>query len=134
MFCFRAEVVNAYQQSYKDTKIANQQYKDVRREIKKIYNVDAKPGLDESQLQEFNEILITLPRISLKYADIVRRIDEYQNTILVNTRNYNDKLQEINSILLYEDTNFLAIFSDKTSRYFQEEIATDLTYLNHGLV
>lgn len=132
LFCFRAEVINAYQKSYKDAKVANQLYKDVRREIKKIYNVDDKPGLSESELKEFNEILITLPRISLKYADIVRRIDEYQNSILVNTRNYNDKLQEINTILPYEDTNFLAIFSDKTSRYFQEELATDITYFHDG--
>lgn len=76
--------------------------------------------------------LKALPQISLTYTRLIRNLEEYQNTIAINTYNYNERLQQIKSIFANEDISFLETFSQKNCVYFQQQINGDLGYFRHG--
>ncbi|BAZ05958.1 hypothetical protein [Calothrix sp. NIES-3974] len=86
----------------------------------------------KKKLEYFQEKLISLPEIGLKYAEMLRRLEKYQNIILIYTRDYTDKLQEVQSISPGEDLSFLSFFTEQTSLSFQEEISAELQYFHHG--
>ncbi|MEA5595217.1 hypothetical protein [Rivularia sp. UHCC 0363] len=134
LFFFRAKVINAYQETRlysKQVKIRN--FKIEKRLEGMAVDLSYKSKLSDWNLTEIYHDLIELTQISVKYATIVRDIDEHQNTISNNTRNYIDKIREIKSIFPRESIGFLIFFGESTCRAFKDQIATDSSSYQHIL-
>lgn len=133
LFCFRAEVVNAYQKSCnKDKKAAIAVYQQIKDKIKSMAEKSETLGLNQSELKEFNSQLIALLRMSLDYADKLRVLEDNHNKIVVKSRYYAEKLREIKSIIPHENISFLENFHRKTCDYFQGQVTTEIDYFRHG--
>jgi hypothetical protein len=132
LFFFRAKVVKAFQQSrqvYQDT---NKEYSKIEEEIKTLEQFGDDKLLTEEQLEQLSHKLKTLPKMGLDYANLLRYLEGYQNTIAINARNYADRLQQIRGMMKEEDITLLEIFSLENCSYFQEQIRADLGYFHHG--
>ena len=70
--------------------------------------------------------LVELNRMSVRYAKMLRDIEEHQNTIVDNTRNYTDKIREIKSVFPNESLGFLGFFGERICRSFQDQVAAEL--------
>ncbi len=133
LFCFRAEVVNAYQKSCNhDKKKTLKKYQEIEKQINIILNLGSNTGLNQNELKEFNRQIVALLKMSLEYADRLRDIEDNQNKIVVKNRYYTEKLREIKSIFPKENLSFLESFSTNTSCYFQEQVTMELDYFRHG--
>ncbi len=132
LFFFRAKVIHAYKTSHETFPSVKKQYNLIEKEINKVLETSDNPGLNALDLEEFNNQLIQLPRMSLEYAEQLRDVEEHLNDINVNTRNYLEKLQEIQSVFPHDDLSFLAIFGEKRCPYFQEQIKAELGYFQRG--
>ncbi|MBW4574487.1 MAG: hypothetical protein KME08_04300 [Aphanothece sp. CMT-3BRIN-NPC111] len=87
--------------------------------------------LAEADLKELNARLKVLLNIALDYSQGQRNLEYYRNTIKINTRNYQQKLHQIQE-LSQEDISFLKTFAENESKVFQEQIEADLSYFVHG--
>lgn len=84
--------------------------------------------------------MIEMPPRAVKYARMLIDLEFRQNTIAINAKNYQDKLNQISFDLKarnkYNDSDcdlsFLELFSKETSPQFQEQIKADLGYFTHG--
>ena len=133
LFCFRAEVINAYQTSCnKDKKATIAVYQQIKDKIKSMVEKTETLGLNQNELQEFNSQLTALLRMSLDYADKLRVLEDNQNKIVVKSRYYAEKIREIKSIIPHEDIKFLENFHQKTCDYFQGQVTTEIDYFRHG--
>jgi len=124
--------VKAFQTSrqvYQDT---NKQYSKIEKEIKTLEDFSDNQLLTEEQLEQLSQKLKTLPKMGLDYANQLRYLEGYQNTIAINARNYADRLQQIRGMIKEEDIRFLEIFSLENCSDFQEQIRADLGYFHHG--
>jgi hypothetical protein len=81
-----------------------------------------------------------MPPRAVKYARLLMDLEFRQNTIAINAKNYQDKLNQISldlkSSKKYNDTDcnlsFLELFSKETCPQFEEQIKADLGYFKHG--
>ena len=132
LFLFRTKIVHAYKETREHTKLARKKYWEIESEIdniqKKSYN---KKG--ELNLKKLNELIIKLNTMSVAYANMLRDIEDHQSTIVDNTRNYNDKVKELRSTFPGESLSFLVFFGERTCRSFQEQVAAELGYFQHGI-
>ena len=86
------------------------------------------------QLQEFQEQLKELLTKAVTYTSLLRKLEDYGNTIKINLYNYSNILQGIR-VKLGNDKEELSIlnhFSRKTAPYIRSQIAGDLGYFRHG--
>ncbi|MCC3574795.1 MAG: hypothetical protein JGK30_23955 [Microcoleus sp. PH2017_40_RAT_O_B] len=90
--------------------------------------------LTAAQLQEFQEQLKQLFSKAVTYTRLLRKLEDYDNTIALNLNNYTDILQKICDILGTdkEELSILNNFSRKTAPYMRSQIAGDLGYFRHG--
>ncbi|MBD2335478.1 hypothetical protein H6G64_00535 [Calothrix sp. FACHB-156] len=132
LFFFRTKVVKAFQKSrevYEDT---NKYYAKIEKEINNLQQLNDDKILSDEQLEAFSNKLKTLPKMALDYANLLRYLEAYQNTIAINGRNYADRLQQIRGIVKDEDISFLEKFSLENCPDFQEQIKAELGYFTHG--
>ena len=132
LFLFRTKIVHAYKETREHARLARKKYWEIESEIdniqKKSYN---KKG--ELNLKKLNELIIKLNNMSVAYANMLRDIEDHQSTIVDNTRNYNDKVKELKSTFPSESLSFLVFFGERTCRSFQEQVAAELGYFQHGI-
>ena len=90
--------------------------------------------LTATQLQEFQEQLKQLFSKAVTYTRLLRKLEDYDNTIALNLNNYIDILSKICDILGIdkEELSILNNFSRKTAPYVRSQIAGDLGYFRHG--
>ncbi len=133
LFSFHAQVIHTYKKKYKQAfASAKNKYAEIETEINELLKISENPGLNKPDLQVFNEQLVKLPRLSLEYANRLRDSEDCANIVLINTRNYTEKLQEIKSLFPHESIDFLEVFAQRSCRYFHEQVTADLNYLHHG--
>ncbi|MBP5976925.1 hypothetical protein HW132_30435 [Brasilonema sp. CT11] len=130
LFFFRAKVVKAFQQSREVYQDSNKEYSKIEDEIKTLEKFGETQQLTQKELEELSNKLKILPKIGLDYANLLRYLEDYQNTIAINSRNYAERLQQISGMI--EDVSFLERFSLENCADFQEQIKADLGYFNHG--
>ncbi|MCG6136906.1 MAG: hypothetical protein MET45_20090 [Nostoc sp. LLA-1] len=131
LFFFRTKSVKAYKDSrkvYQKLDLAYRQIETITENLPKIDDQKSRKKLDLTDLQ--NQ-LQALPQLALEYTRLLRNLEEYQNTIAINTYNYNERLQHIRDTVDH-NIGFLEIFSQKNSPYFQQQITADLGYFRHG--
>ncbi|NJL79886.1 MAG: hypothetical protein HC836_14940 [Richelia sp. RM2_1_2] len=131
---FRTKVV----QAYKETRTHSKDAKDKNREIENklegmITSSSLKTGENNFNLIKISQDIIELTQMSVRYANILRDIEEYQNAIVDNTRNYNDKIREIKSFSPNESVGFLSFFGERTCRSFKDQLTSELAYFQHGI-
>ncbi|MDZ8107409.1 MAG: hypothetical protein RM338_17570 [Nostoc sp. DedQUE12a] len=132
LFFFRAKVVKAFQKSREVYENTNKKYQKIEDEIKNLKEFDDAQLLNDEKLDKLSDKLKTLPKMALDYANLLRYLESYQNTIAINGRNYADRLQQIRGIVKDEDINFLEKFSLENSHNFQEQIKAELGYFTHA--
>lgn len=90
--------------------------------------------LTSVQLQEFQEQLKQLFSKAVTYTRLLRKLEDYDNTIVLNLNNYTDILSKICDRLGTdkEELSILNNFSRKTAPYMRSQIAGDLGYFRHG--
>ncbi len=134
LFFFRTKVINAYKESRKHSKRAKNRNKNIEKKLERmVTGSSVKKGLNDLNLTEIYQDLVELTRMSVIYANMLRDIEEHQNTIVDNTRNYTDKVREIKSFFPSEGLGFLSFFGERTCRSFKEQITAELGYFQHGI-
>jgi len=135
LFFFRAKVIHAYKQIRSIEKEAKKKSKDIQSKIKGTQTPDNQVTTLEKQkeplevdLDKLLDLLTELPKFSVEYAENIRIIKEFQNIIVENTRNYTDKIHEIDSNFLDEDLSFLKVFTDRTCHPFQDRVTAAVNF------
>jgi hypothetical protein len=138
LFLYRHKITTAYKTSRQEYDLVYQQIgilEDVLGEFKQKYGKktgeDKQEILADADLKELNIKLKKLLAIALEYSQGIRNLEYCRNTAKINTRNYKQKVKEIQD-LSAEDTSFLRSFAEKESEVFQEQIEADLGYFVHG--
>lgn len=137
LFFYRSKSVKAYKDSKKTYKKLDKAYGKVEDTIGKLPKIEDKKSPNKkspntADLTELQNQLKALPQFVLEYTQLLRDLEEQQNTIAIHTYNYNEKLQRIRG-KVGSNISFLEFFSEKTSPYFQAQITADLGYFRPGL-
>ncbi|MGF1674549.1 MAG: hypothetical protein ACFCUV_12810, partial [Rivularia sp. (in: cyanobacteria)] len=134
LFLFRTNVVKAYKETRIHTKKAkNRNFKIEKKLEGMITDSSSRRGLNNFNLIKISQDLIELTQMSVRYANILRDIEDHQNTIVDNTRNYNDKIREIKSFSPTESLGFLIFFGERACRSFKDQLTSELAYFQHGI-
>jgi hypothetical protein len=90
--------------------------------------------LTPPQLLEFQEQLKQLLSKAVTYTRLLRKLEDFDNTIAINIYNYSDSLQKLCVIIEIdeEELSILNRFSIKSAPYMRSQIAGDLGYFRHG--
>ncbi|NMG11581.1 hypothetical protein [Brasilonema sp. UFV-L1] len=132
LFFFRTKVVKAYQDSRITYHAVASAYKEIENAIDKLPKKDEYDEVTTDELKDLKNKLKELPQLALKYTRLLRNLEDYQNTIVINESNYSEKLQQIGGIIQNGDLLFLKSFSQENSPFFQKQIQADLGYFRHG--
>ena len=103
IFCYRNKVTKSYQLSREVYQEALFCYRNVQK-ISQINLPEAK--LTDTELQRLQQQLRSLPTLDLKYANQLRALNNYQQTIAINTDNYSNKLHHIQAKFPRKTSNF----------------------------
>ncbi|ALF52334.1 hypothetical protein ACX27_04880 [Nostoc piscinale CENA21] len=131
LWFFRTKSVKAFKDSREIYKALDLAYLEVETILEKFPKLEDKQFRNHLNLKDLKTQLKILPQLSLNYTRLLRNLEEYHNTIIINTNNYNERLQQIRD-LTNSDLTFLETFSQKNSPYFQQQITADLGYFHHG--
>ncbi|PAX59970.1 hypothetical protein [Brunnivagina elsteri] len=127
LFLYRHKLIKAFQDSYKVYKKLEKQYQQIQNYIDDFEN-KSNNHLVEDDLNNFQNKLKELPKKALEYTRWLNVLQDYQNTIVLNTHNYNEKLEQIRSTEIETNLRFLETFSKKNCLTFLEQIKGDLNY------
>ncbi len=131
----RNKIIKAFQDSRLIYRELDREYSIIEKNME-ILQAQFSRGtvLTAAQLQEFQEQLKQLFSKAVTYTRLLRKLEDYDNTIALNLNNYIDILQTICDILGTdkEELSILNNFSRKSAPYMRSQIAGDLGYFRHG--
>jgi hypothetical protein len=134
LFFFRTKVINAYKETRKHSEQAKRRNLRIEKKLEDMVGgSSSKKGLNNLHLTEIYDNLVELNKMSVIYANMLRDIEDHQNTIVNNSRNYSDKVREIKSIFPSESLGFLSFFGERTCRSFKDQVTAELGYFQHGI-
>lgn len=89
---------------------------------------------DDSYLKDFKTHLKELAKESLPYTRLLRKMEDFGNTIEINLYNYNELIDRICVKLKIhqKELSFLKYFGQETAPHFRTQIQADLGYFEHG--
>ncbi|MDY6803141.1 MAG: hypothetical protein SXA11_04955 [Cyanobacteriota bacterium] len=89
---------------------------------------------NERYLKDFQTQLKNLARDSLAYTRLLRKMEDFGNTIEINLFNYKETIEQICDKLETdkEELSFLKYFGEETAPHFYRQIQADLGYFEHG--
>ncbi len=132
---YRNKIIKAFQDSRLIYRELDREYGIIEKNME-ILQAQFSRGtvLTATQLQEFQEQLKQLFSKAVTYTCLLRKLEDYDNTIVLNLNNYIDILQTICDILATdkEELSILNHFSRKSALYMRSQIAGDLGYFRHG--
>ncbi|WP_445245950.1 hypothetical protein [Microcoleus sp. OTE_8_concoct_300] len=150
LFLYRNKILRAYHDSRKLYLVTREEYRQIELDIDKTFKYLQREqsqqrgskgaGLKQKELEYLKGQMIEMPLRAVKYARMLSDLQVRENTIAINAKNYQDKLNQISFDLKarnkYNDSDcdlsFLELFSKETSPQFQEQIKADLGYFTHG--
>jgi hypothetical protein len=88
-------------------------------------------NLSNTELKTYQDKLNILPLLDLRYYEYLTEFDKYHLNIDTNTKNYTEKLRQIQERTSNEDLQFLSNFNQIISIKFSKQIQTDLGYFTH---
>jgi hypothetical protein len=132
----RNKIIKAFQDSRQIYRELDREYGEIEEDIEYLQQqlTEGRISLQPEKLQIFKEQLKVLLRKALLYTRLLRKLEDYDNTIVLNLNNYTDILSKICDILRIdqEELSILNNFSRKTAPYMRSQIAGDLGYFRHG--
>ncbi len=130
LFFYRCKVIKAYQISREVYKDIFRGYQNIKQAINGIeQNISNQAqNLSETEMSDLKNKLKAMPKLALQYSDGLRDLEKYRLTIEINTKNYTEKLRQIQEKSPNEDLSFLSVFNQKVCGKFQEQIQVDLGY------
>lgn len=131
----RNKIIKAFQDSRQIYRELDREYRIIEKNMEILQQQLARGTvLTSVQLQEFQEQLKQLFSKAVTYTRLLRKLEDYDNTIALNLNNYTDILSKICDILRIdkEELSILNNFSIKTAPYVRSQIAGDLGYFRHG--
>ena len=150
LFLYRNKTIQAYQESRAYYYQIRQEYEKITEDINETFRYlqrDTAPqrqlkgtGLKPEELEYLERKTIEMPPRAVNYAGLLMDLEMRQNTIAINAKNYQDKLNQISLDIKarkkYDDKEcnlkFLELFSQETCPQFQEQIKADLGYFRHS--
>jgi len=135
LLCHRHKVIKAFQDSRLIHEELDREYRIIEKNMEILQQQFSRGTvLTAAQLQEFQEQLKQLFSKAVTYTRLLRKLEDYDNTIALNLNNYTDILSKICDILVTdkEELSILNNFSRKTAPYVRSQIAGDLGYFRHG--
>ena len=135
LLCHRHKVIKAFQDSRLIYRELDREYRIIEKNMEILQQQFSRGTvLTAAQLQEFQEQLKQLFSKAVTYTRLLRKLEDYDNTIALNLNNYTDILSKICDILGTdkEELSILNNFSRKTAPYVRSQIAGDLGYFRHG--
>ena len=132
---YRNKIVKSFQDSRKIYHELDREYRIIEKNMEILQQQFSRGTvLTAAQLQEFQEQLKQLFSKAVTYTRLLRKLEDYDNTIALNLNNYTDILSKICDILGTdkEELSILNNFSRKTAPYVRSQIAGDLGYFRHG--
>lgn len=132
LFLYRTKIVKAFQDSRLIYTALNHDYAQIEENLNRIQQ-KLDPS-NTSDLNNFKTQLKTLAKESLSYTRLLRKMEDFGNTIEINLYNYNETIQQICGKLEIdkEDLSFFKYFGQETAPHFQRQIKADLGYFEHG--
>ncbi|MCC3411936.1 MULTISPECIES: hypothetical protein [unclassified Microcoleus] len=132
---YRNKIIKVFQDSRLIYRELDREYRIIEKNVE-ILQAQFSRGtvLTAAQLQEFQEQLKQLFSKAVTYTCLLRKLEDYDNTIVLNLNNYIDILQTICDIIGIdkEELSILNHFSRKSALYMRSQIAGDLGYFRHG--
>ncbi|MEG4228994.1 hypothetical protein QUA35_23125 [Microcoleus sp. N9_B2] len=131
----RNKIIKAFQDSRQIYRELDREYRIIEKNMEILQQQFSRGTvLTSVQLQEFQEQLKQLFSKAVTYTSLLRKLEDYDNTIALNLNNYTDILSKICDILGIdkEELSILNNFSIKTAPYMRSQIAGDLGYFRHG--
>ena len=134
LFLYRTKIVKAFQDSRLIYKALNQAYSEIEENLDRIQPKLNTSNPNDTYLDDFKTQLKNLARESLSYTRLLRKMEDFGNTIEINLYNYNETIQQICGKLGIdkEELSFLKYFGQETGPHFQRQIKADLGYFEHG--
>jgi uncharacterized membrane protein len=140
---YRQKVIKAYQRTleiYADIRQRNQTLKEIINETAELCHEETNQLQVSSQMQGlsavgmsyFKDQLRTLPKLALDYAENLKALEDHRLTIDTNTKNYAEKIRQIQERLPNYDLKFLAEFNQKTIGNLQDEIKIKIEDCGQG--
>jgi hypothetical protein len=134
LFLYRTKIVKAFQDSRLIYTALNQAYSQIEENLDRIQQKLDTSNTNYTYLDEFKTQLKTLARESLSYTRLLRKMEDFGNTIEINIYNYNEKIEEICGTIEIdkEELSFFKYFGQETGSLFSRQIKADLGYFEHG--
>ncbi|MEG4802392.1 hypothetical protein QUB63_21050 [Microcoleus sp. ARI1-B5] len=153
---YRNKVILAYQESRAYYFAIRKEYEQIELDIDSTFQYlqhdeahqrqSKGTGLKKKELEYLESQTINMPPRAVNYARLLIEMEIRQNTIAINAKNYQNKLNQISLDIKsrkiynnrdtknYSDLSFLELFSKETCPQFSEQIKADLGYFKHGTV
>jgi len=131
----RNKIIKAFQDSRQIYHELDAEFRTIEKNMDNLQQQFARGTvLTASQLLELQEQLKQLFSKAVTYTRLLRKLEEFDNTIAINLYNYSENLQKI-CVKIESDEEELSIlnrFSIKSATYIRSQIAADLGYFRHG--
>jgi hypothetical protein len=131
----RNKIIKAFQDSRQIYHELDAEFRTIEKNMDNLQQQFARGTvLTASQLQELQEQLKQLFTKAVTYTRLLRKLEEFDNTIAINLYNYSENLQKI-CVIIESDEEELSIlnrFSIKDAPHLRSQIAADLGYFRHG--
>jgi hypothetical protein len=131
----RHKIIKAFQDSRLIYGELDREYRIIEKDMETLQQQFARGTiLTTPQLQEFQEQLKQLFSKAVTYTRLLRKLEDYDNTIALNLYNYSEILRKI-CVMIESDKEELSIlnnFEIKIAPYIRSQIAGYLGYFRHG--
>jgi len=141
LFYHRHKITKAFIDSRRNYVLLKQKYSEIEQTIEKletkittVTEISGSTVNTDDFLRELKVKLKELLRESLNYERALEYLEDYHNTIVIHVWNYQEKLSIISEKWELETDSLTSFefFSDRSCRYFQQQIKGDLGYFKHG--
>ncbi|MCT7954255.1 hypothetical protein [Laspinema palackyanum] len=136
LLLYRTKIVKAFHDSRVVYAKLDTDYGQIEQKLddlqKKLDSTDALTS--DQDLDSFKSQLKGFARDSLQYTRLLRKMEDFANTIEINLYNYLETIDEICAKLGIdkEELSFLKHFGENTAPHFRRQIKADLGYFEHG--
>ncbi|MBD1887467.1 hypothetical protein [Microcoleus vaginatus] len=129
LLCSRAKIVFVDREARKKYRKAQQIVSELEKKLPQFSQIDSEQDR-QVKLQKLKQLLAEVRTKMLAFAQQVRYLQEYRNTIDTNAENYSKALTKITSLCIPGDNlDFLQKFLDLAENKYQRQIEIDLNYL-----
>ena len=154
LFLYRNKILHAYEDTRDIYFVTRHKYEQIEGDIEKTFKYLQREkahqrqskgaGLKPEELEYLESQTIEMPPRAVEYTRLLIDMENRQNTIAINAKNYQNKLNQISLDIKsiksynrrdarkYSNLSFLELFSKETCPQFSEQIKFDLGYFRHG--